>query len=174
MEEEYMNGEQTKNDETKLILDEWKTVIETQMHFNEMIMTMRTTSVSVVLAVFSAAAYSLQFNMFINIGIKNVHVAFFIVLFGIFMHIGIFVIDYFYYYKMLLGAVERGYQIDNLYTDKIIDGTRMFGMTTLIRDKIGTPNRAKYFVWVFYFIIIFVGLIFLISIFNYTPAMKEA
>lgn len=168
-----MNGEQTKNDETKLILDEWKTVIETQMHFNEMIMTMRTTGVSVVLAVFSAAAYSLQYNLMINfIGLKSVHVAFFIVLFGIGMMIGIFVLDYFYYYKMLLGAVERGYEIDKLYENRISDGVKMFGMTTLIRNKIGKRDLAKYFVWVFYLIIILFGLLFLDSIYNYIPITK--
>ena len=43
--------------ETKLILEEWKTVIQTQMHFNDMIMKMRTTAVSIVLAVFGASAY---------------------------------------------------------------------------------------------------------------------
>lgn len=166
-----MNGDQTKNDETKLILDEWKTVIETQMHFNEMIMTMRTTGMSVVLAVFSAAAYSLQFNLVINFIGKNLHVAFFIVLFGVGMLIGIFVLDYFYYFKMLLGAVERGYQIDNSYKDKTIDETRLFGMTTLIRDKIGKPDKAKIFIWVFYLINIIFGLMFLISIF-YFPTTK--
>lgn len=165
-----MEEVKTKNDENKLVLDEWKTVIETQMHFNEMIMTMRTTGVSVVLAVFSAAAYSLQYNLIINfIELKNVHVAFFIVLFGIGMMIGIFVLDYFYYYKMLLGAVERGYQIDKSYENKIIDGVKMFGMTTLIRDKIGKRDLAKYFVWFFYLIIIFFGLLFLYSIYNYIP-----
>ncbi|VVB51500.1 Uncharacterised protein [uncultured archaeon] len=168
-----MNGEQTKNDDTKLILDEWKTVIETQMHFNEMIMTMRTTGVSVVLAVFSAAAYSFQYNLMMNfIGLKTVHVAFFIVLFGIGMMIGIFILDYFYYYKMLLGAVERGYQIDKSYENKIIDGVKMFGMSTLISKKIGKRDMAKYFVWIFYWIIIILGVLFLYSIYYYIPITK--
>ena len=43
-------------EETKIILEEWKIVIQTQMHFNEMIMRARTTGVSVVMAVYGAAA----------------------------------------------------------------------------------------------------------------------
>ena len=39
-------------EEMKLILEEWKMVIQTQMHFNDMIMRLKTTGVSVVLAVF--------------------------------------------------------------------------------------------------------------------------
>ena len=43
-------------EERKLIVEEWKTVIHTQMHFNEMIMRARSTGVSVVIAVYGAAA----------------------------------------------------------------------------------------------------------------------
>jgi len=43
-------------EETKIILEEWKTIVQTQMHFNEMIMRARTTGVSVVMGVYGAAA----------------------------------------------------------------------------------------------------------------------
>lgn len=165
-----MCDENTNQDGTKLILDEWKTVIDTQMHFNEMIMKMRTTGVSVVMAVFSAAAYSLQYDILIPIYyIGEKHVAFFIVLFGLAMSFAIFVLDYFYYFKMLLGAVERGYQIDESYENRLIDETQMFGMTSLIRDKIGKADTSKYIIGLFYAIIFIFGLLFLISIYSYVP-----
>jgi hypothetical protein len=96
-------------EETKLILEEWKTVIQTQMHFNDMIMKMRTTGISVVLAVFGAAAYSLQYNkLYLTISGYSFHASVLIIAFGLGMLVGVFSLDYFYYYKMLLGAVKRG------------------------------------------------------------------
>ena len=47
---------------TRLLIEEWKTVIQTQMHFNEMIMRLRGMGVGVVTGIFGAAAYSLQFE----------------------------------------------------------------------------------------------------------------
>lgn len=48
----------TNIEETKIRLEEWKTVINTQMHFNEMIIRARTMGVSVVIAVYGAAAFA--------------------------------------------------------------------------------------------------------------------
>lgn len=38
----------------------WKTAIETQMHFNDLLIRMRTTVISIILAVFGAAAIALK------------------------------------------------------------------------------------------------------------------
>ena len=161
-----MDEKEQESDGLKYILEEWKTVIETQMHFNEMIMKMRTTTVSVVIGIFGAAAYSLQYNIFIPtfdfLGLK--HASFFIILLGLGMLIGIFFLDYFYYFKLLLGAVERGKEIDHDYKDK--DGFKIFGMTTLISEKMGNPDTTKYFIWFFYGIICLIGVCFLYFIFN--------
>ncbi len=75
----------------ELLFDEWKVVIETQMHFNDMIMRVRATGVT-------------------------------------------------------LGE------------------PKVLGMTTLIRDSVGKPGRAKRYLWFFYGLVFFVGAIFLVSI----------
>jgi hypothetical protein len=41
-----MNPENGSFDRTQFLIEEWKTVIETQIHFNEMIIRARTTGVS--------------------------------------------------------------------------------------------------------------------------------
>ena len=82
-----------------------------------------------------------------------------------------FILDYFYYYKMLLGAVKRGYQIDEAYKNKEVHGVKLFGMTTEIRDAIGKPHWSKYYVWAFYGLIMLFGVIFIACIiFGYPPA----
>ena len=97
------------------IVEEWKIVIQTQMHFNDLIMKVRTATLSVVLAVFGAAGYSFVAEnvsplSFGELGIF--HPAVFIIGSGIAILLAVFLIDYGYYYKMLLGAVKRGYQFD--------------------------------------------------------------
>jgi len=116
-------------EKTKLVLEEWKTVIETQMHFNDMIMRLRTTGISIVLAFFGAASISLQYSqLYLKFTYFSFHAAVLIIASGLILLISIFVLDYCYYYKMLLGAVERGYQIDRAYKEKPLDELEMFGM----------------------------------------------
>jgi hypothetical protein len=91
------------DDRTKMLFEEWKVVMQTQMHFNEMIMRVRSVGVSVVTAVFGAAAYSLQFQkLTLTLDGKVIHVAAPIAGFGLAMLLGLFALDYFYYYRMLL------------------------------------------------------------------------
>ena len=165
----------TELEELKILMEEWKTVIQTQMHFNDMIMMMRTTGVSVVLAVFGAAAYSLQYDkLYLEIGVIKFHAAVPIILFGLGMLCGIFFLDYFYYYKMLLGAVERGYQIDDAFKNKKIADTQIFGITKLISDSIGKPGRSKIFIGIFYGIIFILGIVFVLSVYyGYIPKVGQ-
>ena len=166
-----MSKSKNLTEETKLILEEWKTVIQTQMHFNEMIMKMRTTGVTIVLAFFGAAAISLQYEkLYLTICDLSFHAAVLIITCGLGMLGGVFILDYFYYYKMLLGAVERGYQIDRAYKDRLIDGVKMFGLSTEIRDAIGRPHLSKVFVWAFYGLVFVLGIFFIASILlGYVP-----
>jgi len=173
-EDEKVDEERDEIKEMRLILEEWKTVVQTQMHFNDMIMRIRTTGVSIVLAVFGAAAYSLQFDkLYLRVSGFNFHAAVPIVLFGLGMLSGVLILDYCYYYKMLLGAVKRGYEIDEAYKNRKINGMKMYGMTTLIRKEIGPAGRSKWYIFIFYGITFFLGIAFLVAILTgYIPAAE--
>jgi hypothetical protein len=170
-----MANNRNSTEETKLILEEWKTVIQTQMHFNDMIVRMRTTGVSIVLAVFGAAAYSLQYGrLLLTICGYSFHASVLVILFGLGMLVGVFGLDYFYYYKMLLGTVRRGYEIDEAYKNRRVDDCKIFGMTTMIRDEIGKPGKSKCFVWLFYGLIFVLGIGFMLGIlFGYSPTFNS-
>lgn len=149
--------------ETELLLKEWETVITTQMHFNEMIIRARTTGVSVVMAVYGAAALSIgQYpEKFFNIFGTQFHVSAAIILFGISLLAGIFCMDFFYYYRLLLGAVERGEEIDKAYKGFKIGATRLFGMTTMITNKV-SKRRATICLLIFYGLPLLIGILSLI------------
>ncbi len=169
-----MSEHNSSIEETKLILEEWKTVIETQMHFNDMIMRMRTTGVSIVLAVFGAAAYSLQYNkLYLTICGYSFHAAVFVLAFGLAMLAGVFGLDYFYYYRMLVGAVRRGYEIDEAYKNRRFDECKIFGLTTMIRDAIGKPGKSKVWIWLFYGLVFALGIAFIVGILlGYVPTFN--
>lgn len=159
------------SEEVKIVLEEWKVVIQTQMHFNEMIMKMRTTAVSVVLTIFGAAAYSLQHpNLNLNIRSQNFHASVLIVFLGVAMLCSVFILDYCYYNKMLIGAVKRSYEIDS-YGKNGLNGNKIFGMSSMIRDEIGKPGKSKYYIFWFYGIIFIMGIVFIGAIlFGFAPS----
>jgi hypothetical protein len=155
-----MNQTNGSFDRTQFLIQEWKTVIETQIHFNEMIIRARTTGVSVVMAVYGAAALSIgQYpGKFINIFGGQFHVSAAIILFGISLLVGIFCMDYLYYYQLLLGAVERAEEIDKAYEGFAVGTTRLFGMTTMISKKV-SKLRATVCLVIFYGIPFIVGIL---------------
>jgi len=152
-------------EERKLIVEEWKTVIQTQMHFNEMIMRARSTGVSVVIAVYGAAA--IAFGQYPDRGLilcgYRFHVSAPILLFGLFLLLAIFVLDYFYYYQLLIGSVERGRQIDEAFRMVPIAGSRLFGLTSEIANRVSL-SRARTCLWWFYGLPAFVGIISLVYV----------
>jgi len=133
-----MCDENEEAEQTKLVLSEWKTVIATQMHFNELIIRARTTGVSVVMGVYGAAALAIgQYpRQYLDLRGFKVHVAAAIIVFGLLLLASIFVLDFFYYYRMLIGAVRRGEEIDDAYSDRVVDGSKLFGMTRLISKEV--------------------------------------
>ena len=161
-------------EKTKLVIEEWKIVIDVQMHFNDMLMRLRTTGISIVLAFFGAASISLQYSqIYLIFKYFSFHASVLIIASGLVLLTSVFVLDYFYYYKMLIGAVKRGYQIDQMFKQKPLDDLKMFGMSTMISQAIGKPNKSKYYVWAFYGFVLVFGIVFIISILlGYVPPIK--
>lgn len=163
-----MPAENENAEGAKLVLDEWKTVISTQMHFNEMIMRMRTTGVSVVIGVYGAAAFALgQYPAkFLSIGGMNIHVSAVIIAFGILLLASIFVLDYCYYFRLLIGAVRRATEIDAAYDGRLVLGARLFGMTTRITGEV-SRRRAEISLRFFYGAPLVAGMVSLIYLLGF-------
>ncbi len=163
-------GRKIDKDDLDFLLEEWKTVVATQMHFNEMIMRLRTTGLSVVIAVYGAAAYSLKTNPgSIDVSGMKLSVAAAIILFGIILLICLFMIDFFYYHQMLRGAVEKGYELDAAVRPLSILGSQVFGLSSTISERLepklfGRFKTADAMVVLFYIIPITIGFIYLIAV----------
>ena len=165
---EQSDENEKKSNHLDYILQEYKIVIETQMHFNELIIKTRSMGISVVTVIYGAAAYSISVipDFFIKISTIELHPAFFIVLSGVSLGFVLFLLDYFYYYRMLLGAVIRGFQFDKLQINN--SSHKFFGMNTEITKSVGDSKnsylKSKLCVISFYGIIISTGVIFLFVI----------
>lgn len=121
--------------------EEWKTTIETQMHFNDLIIKFR----SVVLSVFITGlgvVYGFSDKLSIN---DNLY---FVLILAFVFWICCFILDYFYYQKLLLGAVKHAKKFDE---NEFFKKKGLFGLTKRISYEI-SGFLTKTLIWLFYLI----------------------
>jgi len=163
-------NENQKFSKEELILSAWIKIVETQMHFNDMVMKVRNLAITLVLAVFGAAAYSIQTPIFLNAHGREIHVAFFIICFGLAGWVALWIIDVSHFHKLLRGAVEYGMELEREYKGDPTLG-KILGMTTRItehsRKWFGRDTSAAKKVAVFYLVVFLSGIGFLYATFDY-------
>ena len=136
---------------------EWKTIIETQMHFNDLIIRFR----SIVLTAFITlvgVSVALQ-------GTKKIDEKQFLMILAIlfFLWATAFVMDFFYYHRLLLGSVAQAMKFDESEIGKRLG---LFGLTTCI-SRVVHPPASKIMVGLFYGIpLIGMLVLMLINIFS--------
>ena len=130
-------------DEAKLLelyLTEWKVVIDTQMHFNDLIIRFRTLTLTTFAALVGAAitiaktASLTEIELGILLGLPVV------------FWITAWLIDFFYYHRLLLGAVAEAKKFDQSPT---LAKMGFFGMTDCIRAH--APPRSSRVLLVIYY-----------------------
>lgn len=122
----------SNEDRFKYELELWKVAIDTQVHFNELLIKMRTTVISIILATFGASAIALKdMNWFVNILGCEFRVSVAILAIGIVFLFVQFLIDATYYFRLLLGSVDYTEYIDKKYKDY-----DLFGLTSCISKRV--------------------------------------
>lgn len=145
-------------------LEIWKIAINTQMHFNDLIMKIRAIVTSLITAIFGAAAFSLkEARVFVYIIGKEIHISAFIILIGIVFLLAYLVLDFCYYFRLLLGAVNCSAEIEKR--------NKNFNLTTNITKRVSVP-RAYASLAIFYSIIILIGIGTIIFIFFASPNLR--
>ena len=144
------------DDQKKLIIEQWKTVISVQMHFNEMISRIRQVAATVG---FGGTAYilskpndSLEVMFSLNsIGFTNKSMLFISLLIFI---ISIGLLDRFYFFKMLVSSVDIAKKTE-------FDFDLPVKLTTSI-SRNTTKNQAVLPVYFLYSCIVVLNLVFFI------------
>jgi hypothetical protein len=119
---------------------EWEVTINTQMHFNDLIIRFR----SIILSVF-VAALGLIFAASKQATI-TVHDINLLLSIALVFWLSCFILDYFYYHKLLMGAIKHAEKFDN---SEFFKKKGLYGLTSRISSEI-SPPKAKIFIWVFY------------------------
>jgi len=136
---------------------EWKTIIETQMHFNDLIIRFRSISLT---AFITLAGASVALQKTEKIDEKQVLL---IMLFLSALWVTAFVMDFFYYHRLLLGSVAQAMKFDKSNLGKKLG---LFGLTTCI-SRVVHPPASKIMVGLFYGIPGIVMLVLMLKI-NYS------
>jgi hypothetical protein len=154
----------------EIIISTWKKIVDTQMHFNDMVMRVRNLAITLLLAAFGAAAYSLQTPLFLNVYGKPVHVALFIIVFGLVGWVALWIMDLGHFHRLLRGAVSHGMALERQY-ENMPTLSGLLGMTTAIsresRQLWGWRITAGKKIGAFYTVVFLVGLCFCWATLNY-------
>jgi len=148
-------------DQQLAAVQRWRGLIDTQMHFNDMLMRTRTVSLSIVMAVFGAAAVALaQFpDRLTTIPGSTVHVSAVVMAFGLLLLVSIFVLDYFYYYRLLLAVVRLTEEVEAASRDPL--APIELWLTSRLSECV-SARRASLVIFAFYGIPFGSGLLFML------------
>jgi len=145
----------------KALIDIWKTTVQTQMHFNEMLQKVRFIGLTIVIGVMGAAAETLRIESPVQVNflfLRDIHIAAIIQLFALLLWIGLIFLEI-YFFGLLIGAVEYGEQIEK--SCKMLEG----GLTNRITLSV-SKRKAQKLLFVFYAVPLGGGLYFLITLFT--------
>lgn len=114
-----------------LYMDEWKIVIQTQMHFNDIVLRFRTMALTAFVTLI-AAIIALS-----KIATLNRATVILLMCMPLILWITSGALDYFYYHRLLLGSVVQAEKYDNSLMAK---EHGLFGMTACITSSIHVPT----------------------------------
>lgn len=160
-----------------LLVKEWEVDLQTQMHFNELIMKFRTAGLTIVGIFLSAAVGALKVDNILSIGIGLAAVA---------LLVAFWVLDSQYYFKLLIGAVNRTQQIDEFFSGEDMflkinkKEIRLFGLTRSITDEIDKEAQSKNYIkskrliaWYYRTMLIAAALIFIVALIHGCDQIKS-
>jgi hypothetical protein len=123
-----------------LYLEEWKLVIQTQMHFNDIVLRFRTMALTAFVTLI-AAIIALS-----KIATLNRATVILLMCMPLILWTAAGALDLCYYHRLLLGAVTQAEKYDN---SEIARKYCLFGMTTCISSSIHVPT-SNYLVLSYY------------------------
>jgi len=107
------------NEDRKIVVDIWKTIVDVQQHFNDISMRIRGLFVTTLLATFAAIGFLLNKELNLEIGDYDVQFATFVPLLGVIITFLFYIIDRYWYHLLLIGSVKHAESIEKEYKTRI-------------------------------------------------------
>jgi hypothetical protein len=104
-----------RNDRAKNAIDVWKTIVGVQMHFNELAMRIRGLFVTILIALFASIGFLIDKQLSLQLRGLNIQYAVLVPLFGIFGAMLFYLIDRYWYHRLLKGAVNHAIKIEQKF-----------------------------------------------------------
>ena len=108
-----------EDEQRKQIIEIWKTIVEVQMHFNDISMRIRSMFITILLALFASIGFLLNKELNLEFLAYNVQFATLMPLFGIFGAWLFYFIDRYWYHRLLVGSVKHAIEIEKKYKNDI-------------------------------------------------------
>jgi hypothetical protein len=103
----------------KLVLEAWKQTIAVQMHFNDLELRIRNYALTLLLAAGGAASISLKEEIYFHVPGEEgqTHISVLLLSFGLLGWLGFYLMDRFWYHRLLYGAVRHGEFLEEKFGD---------------------------------------------------------
>ena len=134
--------------DNKSVMEEYKLAIEVQIHFNELLMKLRSFGLTAVVVVFGWAVTRSQNEASSTFQVQM------IIACGLGLLVAVAIVDLLYFFPLLLGAVDRSGELEKLCPT--------LGLTRQINRKVPRPRAYRVLI-LFYAIVFVLGIILLVS-----------
>lgn len=124
-----------RDERAKQVTDVWKTVVGVQMHFNDIGMRIRGLFVTILLALFASVGFLLDKKLSLSIGFVSIQFATIMPLFGIFISMLFYLMDRYWFHRLLKGSVNHAIEIERKFKDQLPE----LGLS----DQIGKESSFK-------------------------------
>ena len=109
------DGLKMEDQQRNHVIEIWKSIVDVQMHFNDISMRIRSMFITILLALFASIGFLLNKKLSLEISDYRVQFATLVPLFGIFGAWLFYFIDRYWYHRLLVGAVKHGLSIETKY-----------------------------------------------------------
>jgi len=130
-------------DEKKSITDVWKTIVDVQMHFNDISLRIRGLFITLVLALCAAIGFLAEKDLKVTIGEITIHYATLIPIAGMVGTLLFYFMDRYWYHRLLVGSVMQGIFIENKYRFQMPE----IGLTAAIGERSPIKLRRRFTKW---------------------------
>src|SRR5690349_7942251 len=103
---------------TKLQVEAWKVTIDVQQHFNDIEMRIRALAVTLLTAIFGAAALAVRDGTTLHIGGLHLNFAAAILAIGLITWMLFYLMDELWYHRLLRGSVNHGNVLEGILGDE--------------------------------------------------------
>jgi phosphoglycolate phosphatase-like HAD superfamily hydrolase len=143
----------TPGEREKVVVDIWKKTIDVQQHFNDLELRIRNYAVTVLVAILGASAFAVKENLSLAIFGFRISVASTLVAAGAGAWLAFYLMDRFWYHRLLYGAVKHALSIERRWARELPE----LSLTGAIGDespvhlfgrKIRSPRKIDLFYWI--------------------------